>query len=98
MKPVWARRRSKKSIIKDFKTGEEYVLSSPRYGHKRRKDCLGGCHLSGIPRWHDSGEEAQYCNKLRILQKVGEIKSYQAQVTFQLWFLDGTSAGAHRVD
>jgi hypothetical protein len=96
--PFWARKTRKKTIIQDFKTGKEYTLSSPRYGLKNRQECHGGCHLSGIPRLHDSGEEAAYCNKLRILKKVKEIKDYQAQVTFGLRNAQGDHVGSVRVD
>ncbi len=97
MKPFWVKPR-KKSIIRDAKTGEEYTLSSPRYGRRQRKECLGGCRITGLPRHHDSGEEACLCNKLRILKKIGEVKDYQAQVTFPLRDRTGAHVGNHRVD
>lgn len=96
--PPWAKKRRKKSIIMDHKTGEKYTLSEPRYGRKQKKECLGGCRLSGIPRFHDSSEEALYCNKLRILLKCGEIKGFEAQKKYDLYWLDGTPCGYHLVD
>lgn len=92
------RKHRKKAVLTDFKTKEEIVLANPRYGRKNRKECLGGCRLSGLPRWHDSGEEAFYCNKLRLLKKAGEIQEYESQVSFDLRDAAGKWIGRHRVD
>lgn len=93
----WTRKR-KKSILKDPVTGQEYTLAEPRYGHKNRKECKGGCRLSGMPRFHDSVEEAFYCNKLMILKRIGEIKDYEPQVTMGLRDFYGDHVGSVRVD
>lgn len=73
------------------------MLKKPRYGRKQRKECKGGCR-DGVTRFHDSVEEARYCNQLLILQKAGEFDWYESQKTFPLRDPDGNSAGAHRVD
>ena len=90
-------RHQKKAIVKDFVTGKEYVLKSARYT-KNRKECAGGCKADGRPRSHDSGEEAGYCEKLGIMQKVGVIKSYEAQKTFYLHNRECGACGSMRVD
>lgn len=94
-------RHQKKSIIRDAKTGQEYTLRAPRYGVKKdfgRRQCLGGCRPALGPRTHDSVEEMHYCNKLRILKKVGEVREYQAQVTYPITDREGNSCGNMRVD
>jgi len=60
---------------------------SPRYGFKRRKECLGGC---GFIRKHDSAGEADYCNTLKLLQRAGTIQSYAAQKIY--WLRDRLGA------
>lgn len=94
---TWFRSR-KKSVIIDHVTGERHELGKKPRIRKNRKECLGGCRASGIPRLHDSGEEAQYCNKLRILRKVGEIADYETQKIFYLKDSKGNSCGYHKVD
>jgi hypothetical protein len=69
-----------------------------RYGMKTRKECIGGCRLSGMGRLHDSIEEANYCDYLRMLMKSGEIETYSSQKTFYLSDPTGNKVGAHRVD
>lgn len=91
-------RRRKKSILIDAKTGERHVLSSPRYGRRNRKECQGGCQPERGPRKHDSCEEATYCDKLMILVRVQEIRSYRPQVTYPLQDRHGKPCGSMRVD
>lgn len=69
----------------------------PRYGPKNRQLCSGGCRPQG-PRWHDSVEEAMYCDRLLGYQKVGEIRSYRSQVTYYLYDKDHNACGWMRVD
>lgn len=90
-------KHQKKSIIRDSKTGEEYVLKSARYP-KRRRECLGGCQPGRGPRFHDSGEEAAYCEKLTILVRVHEIREYQTQKRFDLQDAHGNPCGWMVVD
>lgn len=74
------------------------VIGSPRIVTKRgRTDCAGGCR-AGVPRSHHSGEEADYCNTLELLQKAGEIRSYRTQVRYQLHNKEGRGAGYMCVD
>ena len=79
---------------KEFR--EKYGRKNARF-KKTRKDCLGGCR-GGMARFHDSIEEANYCDYLKFLQKAGEIESYEGQKTFTLHDPQGNRAGAHRVD
>lgn len=37
---------------------------------------------------HDSKDEASYCNKLNLLLRAGEIKSFETQVNFPLYVND----------
>lgn len=46
---------------------------------------------------HDSRAEASYCNKLAIMLKDGEIKSYKSQVTYDLK-VNGKKICGHRPD
>ena len=46
---------------------------------------------------HDSRAEAGYCNQLNVLEKSGEIKSYEIQKTFRL-DVNGKHICNHRVD
>ena len=71
------------------------VKGKSRYGRKNRQQCKGGC---GFPRWHDSGEEADYCNKLMLLKKCGEIRDYSTQVKYPLKDAHGKSCGWMMVD
>lgn len=70
----------------------------PRYGQKTRQECHGGCKDDGSRRWHDSIEEADYCNTLGLLKKAGEVRSYRSQVTYPLFSIDKTLCGSMRVD
>jgi len=46
---------------------------------------------------HDSAGEANYCVKLQLLQKAGEIKSFQSQKFFE-FYIGGKKICGHRVD
>lgn len=68
-----------------------------RYSVHRRQECLGGCSERGS-RWHDSIEEAGYCDQLMFLKKGGEIRSYRPQVVYYLSDREGRACGYMKVD
>lgn len=70
----------------------------PRYGKKCRQECKGGCLGFDRRRWHDSIEEARYCDQLALFQKAGEIQSYRSQVVYPLKDRNGGPCGHMRVD
>ena len=77
--------------------GYNFPVKKARYGAHRRQTCRGGCS-AGKPRWHDSIEEAKYCDKLALLLKAGEIRSYKPQVVYHLQDRQGKPCGYMRVD
>lgn len=90
------------------------IGKQPRWGMKQRKDCKGGClqddpvhckRMAWVPgrghvhiRSHDSIEEARYCDQLMLMKKAGEIRTYKAQVRYDLTDILGNSCGWMRVD
>lgn len=74
-------------------------LRHNRYGRtkRNRRECSGGCK-AGSPRYHDSMEEARYCDQLALLVKQGELRSYKSQVTYYLKDAHGAACGWMRVD
>ena len=73
------------------------IKKKARYSRHSRQLCHGGCS-EGRQRWHDSIEEARYCDKLAILVKAGEVRSYKPQVTYHLHDRSGRPCGHMRVD
>lgn len=69
----------------------------PRYSVHNKQQCKGGCS-DRRPRWHHSIEESAYCNKLLLLKKAGEIRSYKTQVRYDLHDRLGTRCGWMIVD
>jgi len=78
--------------------GYSWGKKKPRIQTRRgRTICAGGCS-GGSPRWHHSGEEADYCNYLMMLQKADEIREYKTQVRYDLKDAIGKPVGYMVVD
>jgi hypothetical protein len=77
MMPFWARKTKVVTRIHPH-TGERFTLSPARYADKRsRQECRQG-------HWHHSGEEAFYCDILKVREICQEIAIYRTQVCFDL--------------
>lgn len=77
------------------------VVYPPRISTARgMTECAGGCGRakSSGPTKHHSGEEARYCDQLRLLVKAGEIKSYRGQVRYDIRDALGKPCGYLLVD
>lgn len=85
----WFKNRCKKTVM----VGKNGELHLHRW--KNTRECEGGC---GRVRWHDTVEEAIYCNKLKALKDGGYIQDYFSQVPYQLKDSIGKNCGYMRVD
>jgi len=69
-----------------------------RYTSHRRRACSGGCNPDHFSRWHDSIEEANYCDQLNLLKKCGDIQDYVGQKIYYLADRNGKACGWMKVD
>ncbi len=79
-----------------FSQGKKMAGLKP-FRHYRRHKYNARSQVCSQGHRHDSMGEAGYCDTLALLKSVGDIKSYETQVTFPLK-VKGKTITTHRVD
>lgn len=92
--------RSKKNSPREIKTGDRVSIQEFKR-LKKKNNRLGSVawtkNCSSGHRPHDSYQEAQYCEVLKLKKRAGLIKDFRTQVTYELKVKNEKTGRYHRI-